>query len=303
MQDEFRAIPAADLIDPPLVLREVNQRSVEYTELRDSLAKRGFLNSICVRPSMRQVGKFEVVDGRWRTAGARELEIPVPCIVKHGLTDKDVLAMQVIANATRPTTLRSAFARQIRRLLLSQEGMTQAEICQLLNKNPYWIRKMLGIAMLSRSQVYRKAIDRGELSVEAAYFLSRLPKSLWAQYVSEAMVLPLREFKALMMALLRQHRAQIQVGSRKRWDQDVEPQPYLRTLTDYLDEIKNTRSGPLIVVAAGCKTPLDGWICAVKWCIHLDSESVDRQRQRIRRRLRKRLVKRLVKQPKAVSDS
>jgi ParB/RepB/Spo0J family partition protein len=303
MQDDIREIPIDDLIDPSLVLREVNQRSLEYTELRDSLSKRGFLNSICVRPSSRQPGKFEVVDGRWRVSAARETRLTVvPCIVKFGLTDKDVLAMQVIANATRPLTMPSDFARQIRRLLSSEEGMTQAEVCQLLNKGPYWVRKMLGIAALSRYLVYRKVIDRGELTLEAAYYLSRLPKQSWSVYFTEAKVLPVREFKALCMAILRELRAQVKAGTITVRLKQTESQPYARPLSDFLDEIKYQRSGPLMVVAMNCKTPLEGWNCALKWGIHLDPESVERQYRRVQRRLRKRLVKRREK-PIVCSDS
>ena len=295
MTDDFRLIPVSDLIDPPLVLRQVNQRNVEYTELRDSLARIGFLNSICVRLSRRQPGKFEVVDGRWRTAAAGEAGIiEIPCIVKHGLTDKDVLAMQITANAARPTTKPSEYARQIRRLLRSKVGMTQAELCQLLNKSPGWVCKMLGIAKLSRYKIYRRAVDRGELSLEAAYYLSRLPFAQWGEYTTEAIVLPLREFKALIMTLLRQRRMQVSEGSlRAELTPDLEPTPFLRSLTDYLDEIDARRVGPLAVVAANCETALDGWYCALVWAIHLDSESIERQRARILQRLKKRIVQRV----------
>jgi ParB/RepB/Spo0J family partition protein len=298
MQDDIRIIPVTDLIDPPLVLREVNQRGLEYTELRDSIRKHGLLNSICVRPSLRKPGMFEIVDGRWRVSVARDVGlVGVPCIVKFELTDKDVLAMQVIANATRPTTLRSDFARQIRRLLSSEEGMTQAEVCQLLNKGPHWVRKMLGMAALSRYLVYRKVIDRGELTLEAAYHLARLPRELWKDYLVEAQVLPLREFKALCMTILREFRAKVQAGTITKRLTQVEPQPFIRSLSDLLDEIRNQRSGPLVVVASSCKTPLDGWNCALKWSVHLDFESVERQRQRVQKRLKKRIVKRRIKSP------
>ena len=304
MPDDFRLIPTSDLIDPPLVLRQVNWRGVEYVELRDSLARCGFLNSICVRPSKRQPGKFEVVDGRWRVAAAGEATIvEIPCIVKDGLTDKDVLAMQITANAARPTIKPSEYARQIRRLLKSKEGMSQAEICQLLNKSPHWVCKMLGMAKLARYKIYRQAIDRGELSLEAAYYLSRLTTSQWSEYITEAMVLPLREFKALIMTLLRQRRVQLNEGSlRAELMPSLEPTPFLRTLTDYLGEIDMRRVGPLVVVAAGCKTALDGWYCALVWAIHLDPESVERQRARILQRLKKRVVQR-VKADKAALDS
>ena len=103
--DEFREIPLDQIVEPWVVLRVVNRESVEYLELRDSLAHQGFLNSICVRPSLRQPGNYEVVDGLYRRAACCELRRPtMPCIVKHNLTDEDVLAIQIQANALRPET-------------------------------------------------------------------------------------------------------------------------------------------------------------------------------------------------------
>jgi len=296
MTDEFRLILIADLIDPPLVLRRVDRRSVEYVELRDSLALSGFLNSICVRPSKRQSGKFEVVDGRWRVIAAKEANVvEAPCIVKHNLTDQGVLALQVSANTMRPTTKPSEYARQLRRLLRSKEGMTQAELCQLLHKNPYWIRRMLGMASLSRRKVFRQFIDRGEMSFEAAYYLSKLRYSLWETYATEARVLPLREFKALVMALLRQQRVERNEGTLKtKLLPDLEPVPFLRTLSEQLREIDIRRIGPLAVIAADCQTALDGWYCALTWAIHLDPKSIEQQCARIAQRLKKRVVQRLI---------
>ena len=298
MQDEFRLIPLTDLVDPPLVLRQVNQRCAEYVELRDSLAKHGFLNSICVRLSSRQrhAEKYEVVDGRWRTSAARQAQISAaPCIVKFDLPDKIVLAMQVTANAMRPRTKPSEYARQIRRLLKSEKGMTQAEVCQLLNKGPGWVRRMLGLARLTQHKVYRQAIDRGEISLEASYYLAKLPPEQWSNFVTEATVLPLREFKATVMAVLRDRRVAVNAGSLSSWLRPIfEPVPYLRSLTDYLDELESRRIGPLMVVADACETALDGWCTALRWAAHLDAESIQRQRERTAFRLRKRIVQRVI---------
>lgn len=295
MDDEIQTIRVDDLVDPPFVLREVDQTGVEYVELRDSLKKRGFLNSICVRPCKRWLGKWEIVDGRWRVTAAREVRIlTVPCIVKYGLTDKDVLAMQVIANAARPKTAPSAYARQIRRLLSDEETMTQAELCQLLNKSTVWVRKMLGMARLARTVVYRKAIDRGELSMGAAYCLSRLPRSLWAQYFSDACVMPVREFKALIMTALRQYRASVYSGRLDAKHNSIgTPQPYLRALFDVVQEIRDSGVGPLLIASHGHTTAIEGWKAALEWAAHLDPDSVERQRRRVLKRLKKRRVTRL----------
>lgn len=295
MADEFRTIRIEDLIDPPLVLREVDQTGVEYAELRDSLRRLGFLNSICVRPCKRAIEKWEIVDGRWRVTAAREVRISlVPSIIKQGLTDKDVLAMQIIANAQRPTTAPTAFARQIKRLLSSKEGMTQAELCRLLNKEPRWVRKMLGVANLAKMKIYRSAIDRGELSLEAAYCLSRLPQFFWSQFFTDACVRPLREFRSTLMTTLREYRAQIYAGKLNlRNNTPIKTQPFLRTLTEIISEIENGRIGPLQIAAHGYATPMAGWKAALEWMAHLDPESCERQRRVILKRLKKRLVTRL----------
>ena len=76
LPDEFRLIPLDQIIEPWVVLRVVNRESIEYLELRDSLAAVGPLNSICVRPSVRRPGYHEVVDGLYRFTAAGELRLP-----------------------------------------------------------------------------------------------------------------------------------------------------------------------------------------------------------------------------------
>lgn len=295
MSDEFRTIRIEDLVDPPLVLREVNQNGVEYVELRDSLRRLGFLNSICVRACKRDPSKWEVIDGRWRVAAAREVDIvEVPCIVKTGLTNRDILAMQVIANAQRPTTHPTDFAKQIKRLLASKDGMSQAELCQVLNKSTTWVRKMMGMSRLARSRLYRDLIDTGEMSLDAAYTLSRLPPRFWPDYYTDACALPLREFRALVMAALRKYRAmQVQGRLDLKNNSVITPNPYLRRLTEILNEARDLTIGPLQIATHGYKTPLDAWKAALEWAANLDPESCERQRQKVIRRMRKRLVTRL----------
>ena len=140
--DEFREIPLDQIVEPWVVLRVVNRESVEYLELRDSIARQGLLNSICVRPSRRRPGKMEVVDGLYRRAACCELRRPaMPCIVKHNLTDEDVLALQIQANALRPETTVIEYARQIKRIMdaiTARQGTdaTLADVSNLIHKTP-----------------------------------------------------------------------------------------------------------------------------------------------------------------------
>ena len=111
-----------------MVLRLVNRGCLAYMELRDSIANRGVLNSILVRPSVRFPGKYDVADGLYRVNGARDAGLPmVPALVKD-LTDDDLLAIQIQANAIRPETTPMEFARQIKRIMEAQPEVTMAEI-------------------------------------------------------------------------------------------------------------------------------------------------------------------------------
>jgi len=165
--DEFREIPLDQIVEPWVVLRVVNRESIEYLELRDSIAQRGLLNSICVRPSPRRLGKMEVVDGLYRRAACCELRRPMmPCIVKHNLTDEDVLALQIQANALRPVTTVIEYARQIKRIMgavaaREARDATLADVSRLIHKNVDWIGRQLDLLRL-RPDV-QKAVERGEI--------------------------------------------------------------------------------------------------------------------------------------------
>src|SRR5579872_6295466 len=98
--DDVRLIPTSDIREPRTLLRLVDRNAVEYLELRDSVAAIGFTNSIAVRPSRIELSKFEVLDGVHRYCVAKDLELPtMPCIIKHNVSDDDVLMFQVQANA------------------------------------------------------------------------------------------------------------------------------------------------------------------------------------------------------------
>ena len=71
---------ADQLVDPPVVLRLVHRGSVAYMELRDSIADRGILNPILVRPS----GRFPV-STTWRRPLSRD------CLPGHGPVANAVL--------------------------------------------------------------------------------------------------------------------------------------------------------------------------------------------------------------------
>jgi ParB/RepB/Spo0J family partition protein len=288
MADESRDIPVSDLVEPRLLLRPVNKESVDYLELRDSVQERGFLNSICVRPAPHTPGKYEVVDGNYRYHIALDLRLAsLPCIIKYGLSDDDVLALQVQANAIRPETTPTDFARQLKKIMSHRPGITFAELAHIVKKRPSWLRDMLGL--LDLSETLQKAVDRGEIPLTSAYMLAKIPEQFRRQFVDQAQTLQASEFRLIAAAFIKQYTEAVRQGKLEAlFVADFIPVAYVRKLRELEDELKHKRCGALRVAASRCKTPVEGWYLALEWALHLDSESIEQQRHAAMSRMHKR---------------
>lgn len=291
---DTRNLPLADLIDPPILLRAVDKKAVEYLELRDDIAQHGLHNSICVRPSKAFPGKYEVVDGRTRVTAAREAGLTeIPAVIKE-MTDSELMLVQLSANEHRLKTSTADIAHQIRRVMKEQPGMTQSDLSALLHKSPTWVRRMLSIGRIALDKVYRDALDHGTLTIEAAYWLSRLRRDQWPEYFMEARVLKIAEFRALVQAELRQLRSDAKTRQReKAFVGDSDLRPRLRRLAELMPEIDNLDVGLLTLSdQQDPKSALQGWAKALLWAVHLDADSVERFHARMRRRFKNKLTRR-----------
>lgn len=277
--DEVRNIPTEHLVEPWAILRPVAKGSIEYMEMMDSLAETGFWNSISVRPSPRHPGKYEVIDGNYRFHCARDLGLPlIPCIVKEGVTDEDILAAQIRANAVRPETTPVEFARQLKRIQKTRPGITLAQMSKLVHKQPRWISQQLDLLRLS--QPLQLAVDRGEIPLASAYMLAKIPPGMQAEYVDAAKSMPTAEFQALAAGVIKQYRECVHRGKlEQRFLLPFAPQPYLRPLKEVQNEVKQRIVGPLLIASEDCRTPLDGFYLALEWLMHLDKRSIDEQRR------------------------
>jgi ParB/RepB/Spo0J family partition protein len=280
VQDETRPIPLRQLIEPWVILRLVNRESVAYLELRDSIADKGFLNSICVRPAQKS-GFYEVVDGLYRWSAAKELELRVvPCIVKYNLTEDDVIALQIQANAIRPETTPVEFARQIKKIIDARPQITLAQLQAIVHKSPAWINQILGLLDLSpRNQ---KRLERGEMPVDNAIKLALIPFRHQPRFAPLAMTMPRNEFRVLVSAYLKRYReAAIQGTLDVAELNEFEPVPHCRSVKELQREATMCDAGA--VVTMDC-TPLDAWKRCLQWMLHLDSESIAVQKEKFRER-------------------
>ena len=95
MQDKAADIPTDQITEPRTVLRLIDKDSVEYLEMRDSIAAEGFWNSISARPAADE-GRYEIIDGLYRYTCARELGLKsIPCIIKYKLSTNSVCCCSV----------------------------------------------------------------------------------------------------------------------------------------------------------------------------------------------------------------
>jgi len=286
--DDCRFVPLDQLVDPPVVLRLVNRASVSYLELRDSLADRGFLNSICVRPSPRFSGKYDVADGLYRVTAAREIGRPgAPAVIKT-LTDDDLLAIQIQANAVRPETTAMEYARQIKRIMEARPRATLAEIShRILHKSPGWVSETLGLLGLRKD--FQLAVDRGEMPLGSAYELARIPYKHQAQFFDLARTMPVAAFRAAAQAFLKQFQEAVRQGKLDAFfTEDFKPVPHMRPLKEVLAEYEKPTRASLLLTAENCKTLTEAWRVSLAWVLHLDRESVEAQREAVLNRNRQR---------------
>jgi len=277
MAHEIQDIPLTHLVEPFLVLRPVHRETVEYLELRDGIERVGLLSSIAVRPSPRLPGKYEIVTGNYRFAIATELGWDtIPCIVKHGVTDDDVLALQVQENALRPTTTPLEFSRQLKRIFDRQPSMSIASLSRVVGKSAAWVRVRLNLLALSKP--IQLMVDRGEIPIKSAYMLAKVPAQYRDGIVQHALVMSPAKFSSVAASIIKQFAECVHKGKMDdRYLPKYEPVPYLRTLKELKAELKKPEATALVLLAEGCTTINDAWQACLKWALHLDSQSVREQ--------------------------
>lgn len=108
-------------------------------ELAESIRARGVIQPIIVRPD--GAGSYQLVAGerRWRAAQKARLH-EIPALVRD-LDEREVMALALIENLQREDLNPVEEARAYRRLA-DEEGMTQAEIAEMVDKSRSHVANM-----------------------------------------------------------------------------------------------------------------------------------------------------------------
>lgn len=262
-------------------LRPVDKRTVEYRELKDSIKEHGLWQPILVRPA--SDGIFEVIDGFYRYNCCKELRHKtLPCLIRK-LTDKEVMIVQIQANAVRLETDPIDFARQMWRIIKEEREMTVGQMAYMVKKSPGWIRKMLKITRLCAE--VNIAIRRGEVAISIAHEIAKVPSQIQRELLAQAIVISASDFLPIIQARVRQFKEAIKTGRMEDYYHSlVEPVPHLRKMKELRAELKIPTEGAHLLVRMNAETPMDGWRMCLDWVLHLDLDSIEEQKERFAKR-------------------
>lgn len=129
-------------------------------ELAASIAQRGVIQPVIVRPVGH--GRYELVAGerRWRAAQKAHLH-EIPALVRD-LSDRDVMALALIENLQREDLNPVEEARAYNRLA-GLEGMTQADIARMVDKSRSHVANFQRLLSLPESVL--SLVEKGDLSM------------------------------------------------------------------------------------------------------------------------------------------
>ena len=139
-------------------------------ELAASIASRGVIQPVIVRPA--SGGRYQLVAGerRWRAAQKAQLH-EIPAIIRE-LDDREVTALALIENIQREDLNPVEEARAYHRLS-DRDGMAQAEIARLVDKSRSHVTNLM--RLLALPQPVLTMVEKGALSMGHARALINCP--------------------------------------------------------------------------------------------------------------------------------
>ena len=129
-------------------------------ELAASIAARGVIQPVIVRPLAG--GRYQLVAGerRWRAAQRAQLH-EIPALVRN-LTEREVMALALIENLQREDLNPIEEARAYQRLATAEE-MTQAEIARMVDKSRSHVANLQRLLSLPEDVI--RMVEQGALSM------------------------------------------------------------------------------------------------------------------------------------------
>jgi ParB family chromosome partitioning protein len=166
-----RTIPI-ELIEPNPEQPRKSFNEAELAELSESIAEKGLIQPLLVRPLDGATERYQIVAGerRWRAAQKARLH-EAPCIVRE-LTDRETLEIAIVENVQRSDLNAVEEARALRQLV-ETFGHTQEDVARALGKSRAHVANTLRLLALPDFVLDRLAA--GEISAGHARAVATAP--------------------------------------------------------------------------------------------------------------------------------
>jgi ParB family chromosome partitioning protein len=140
-------------------------------ELADSIAERGVLQPILLRPNGREA--FEIIAGerRWRAAQRAGLHV-IPAVVRDGVDEEETAELALIENIQRED-LNAIEEAEGYRQLVNRYGHTQEAIAQIVHKSRSHVANLL--RLLDLPEFVRQSLMRGDINMGHARAVAAAP--------------------------------------------------------------------------------------------------------------------------------
>ena len=279
-------IPMDRIVPPHPILRQVRENTVEFLELVDQIkARGGCLQAPPGRPL--SDGRVQLADGGWRLRACQVANLSHMTINVMEMTDIEYMVIQIQCNSNKVDTDWIDYAHHLDRLRkASGTEMTQTELADLVQRSKSWVSSILKLNSLLPH--IKKQVQRDEIPIGNARWLAKLPKSEQNHYAADARVMQTNDYHKMIAAALRQYKEAIRQGKLAVLGED-HLKLQMRNLEVIEAELDSPSHLPLLMESAGCKTPMDGAMLALKWGFRVDPASIEERKDKMLRNERQRI--------------
>ncbi len=164
-------------IVPVLITSIIKPIQESYTpsfdDFVESIKARGILMPILVR---RRGIKYEIIDGVIRYHAAIEAGLTEMPAMIYDPTEAELAEAAMMQSARCIKTKPVEYAKQIKKILDSNQDLTTKSLSEKINKSERWVKDKLSLNRLI--EPFQVLVDNEQITLKEAYALARLDKSI-----------------------------------------------------------------------------------------------------------------------------
>lgn len=279
----IKEIPVAEVVVRDTAIRKVDPKSEKYQSLREDFRRgNAQLSPILVTEEHDEetdTDQFSLVEGRHRLTAFQELgkETIIALIIPPGLSEAEIMGIQLRANALRITQTPSQEGEQYKRMLNSDPDLTVDQIAQISGKTVNEIRGRLKITKEKLGEKTATLVDSGAINLQNARTLATLDPALHDDdTLHAAQVMKPKEFQEHVHAI----KTSIRAGEdpkKKAASKEFEVKPKFRDKDTLVSEIE---SGKLAQAKFDNPGEQEAFLEGIRFALSIDDDTLSEAREK-----------------------